>query len=89
MTDWHSGSRCRQLMELIGRSLQEAGLAKEEKGRPVRPEQVYIPEKEYKEELIGTLESCNCRGRRDDFSGYGAPVHFKGVQESESVLFEG
>ena len=26
MTDWHSGSRCRQLMELIGRSLQEAGL---------------------------------------------------------------
>ena len=30
MTDWYSGSRCRQLMELIGRSLQEAGLAEEE-----------------------------------------------------------
>ena len=62
MTDWHSGSRCRQLMELIGRSLQEA--------------------------TDRDSESRNYRGRRDDFSGYGAPVRFTGVQESESVLFE-
>lgn len=88
MTDWHSGSRCRQLMELIGRSLQEAGLAKEEEGGLFRPKQVYIPEKKYKEKLIGTLKARNYRGRRDDFSGYGAPVYFTGVQESESVLFE-
>ena len=57
MTDWHSGSRCRQLMELIGRSLQEAGLAKAEEGGLFRPKQVYIPEKKYKEELIGTLKA--------------------------------
>ena len=58
MTDWHSGSRCRQLMELIGRSLQEAGLAKAEEGGLFRPKQVYIPEKKYKEELIGTLKAA-------------------------------
>lgn len=57
MTDWHSGSRCRQLMKLIGRSLRKAGLAKEEKGGLFRPKQVYIPEKKYKEELIGTLKA--------------------------------
>lgn len=58
MTNWHSGSRCRQLMERIGRSLQEAGLAKEEEGGLFRPKQVYIPEKKYKDELIGTLKAA-------------------------------
>lgn len=58
MTDWYSGSRCRQLMELIGRSLQEDGLAKEEKGGMFRPKKVYIPVKEYKDELIAKLKAA-------------------------------
>ena len=45
-------------MELIGRSLQEDGLAKEEKGGMFRPKKVYIPVKEYKDELIAKLKAA-------------------------------
>lgn len=58
MTDWYTGGRCRQLMELIGKSLQETGLTKEEEGGVFRPKKVYIPVKEYKDELTGRLKAA-------------------------------
>lgn len=58
MTDWYTGSRCRQLMELIGKSLQETGLTKEEEGGVFRPKKVYIPVKEYEDELTGRLKAA-------------------------------
>ncbi len=58
MTDWHTGARCRLLMESIGKSLTDDGMVTEEEGGLFRPKKVYIPVKEYKEELNRILKAA-------------------------------
>lgn len=58
MTDFYAGSRNRQLVENIGESLCEAGAAVEAAGGMFAPKRVFIPESNYKEELIEIIRSA-------------------------------
>ena len=58
MTDFYAGSRNKKLAEKIGESLCKAGAAVEEKGGLFAPKRVFIPEKAYKDELIGMIRSA-------------------------------
>ena len=58
MTDFYAGSRNKKLAEKIGESLCKDGAAVEEKGGLFAPKRVFIPEKAYKDELIGMIRSA-------------------------------
>lgn len=58
MTAFSVGIRNRQLAEDIGKSLQQKGLAFYEKGMLFAPKNLYVPEKEYKEELVETMKAA-------------------------------
>ena len=58
MTDFYAGSRNKKLAEKIGESLCKDGAAVEEKGGLFVPKRVFIPEKAYKDELIGMIRSA-------------------------------
>ena len=58
MTDFYAGSRNKKLAEKIGEALCKDGAAVEEKGGLFAPKRVFIPEKAYKDELIGMIRSA-------------------------------
>ena len=58
MTDFYAGSRNKKLAEKIGESLCKDGAAVEEKGGLFAPKRVFIPEKAYKDQLIGMIRSA-------------------------------
>ena len=58
MTDFYAGSRNKKLAEKIGESLCKDGAAVEEKGGLFAPKRIFIPEKAYKDELIGMIRSA-------------------------------
>ena len=58
MTDFYAGSRNKKLAEKIGESLCKDGAAVEAKGGLFAPKRVFIPEKAYKDELIGMIRSA-------------------------------
>ena len=58
MTDFYAGSRNKKLAEKIGESLCKEGAAVEAKGGLFAPKRVFIPEKAYKDELIGMIRSA-------------------------------
>ena len=58
MTDFYAGSSNKKLAEKIGESLCKDGAAVEEKGGLFAPKRVFIPEKAYKDELIGMIRSA-------------------------------
>lgn len=58
MTDFYAGSRNKKLVEKIGESLCKDGAAVEAKGGLFAPKRVFIPEKAYKDQLIGMIRSA-------------------------------
>ena len=62
MSDYYTGSRIKQLTAQIGESLEEEGKAAKGTGGLFGPKTTYIPEKNYKDELIGTIKSAITTG---------------------------
>lgn len=58
MTDFYAGSRNRKLAEKIGESLCKDGVAAEDAGGLFGSKRVFIPEKDYKEELAAIIRSA-------------------------------
>lgn len=58
MTDFYAGSRNRKLAEKIGESLYKDGVAAEDAGGLFGSKRVFIPEKDYKEELAAIIRSA-------------------------------
>lgn len=58
MSDFYSGSRLKLLTAEIGESLTEEGAASKGEGGFILPKTVYIPDKDYKNELITILKSA-------------------------------
>ena len=62
MSDYYTGSRIKQLTAQIGESLKEEGKAAKGTGGLFGPKTTYIPEKNYKDELIGMIKSAITTG---------------------------
>lgn len=58
MSDYYTGSRMKQLITEIGESLLADGTATKGTGGLFGPKTTYIPEKRYKDELIGIIKSA-------------------------------
>lgn len=57
MSDYYTGSRIKQLAAEIGESLLADDVVSKRTGGLFGPKTIYIPEKEYKNELIGVIKS--------------------------------
>lgn len=58
MADNYEGPRQKELVDMIGKSLCEENLACEGKGGVFGPKVLYIPNKEYKDELADTVKAA-------------------------------